>query len=215
MKWIFGLLFMSASAFGFTFESTVPAAVRQQVTADMAFINGIRGETASPLHQKIFGKNVDGPTYIQFFDSRVRSIGMNSCGAENAVACVNPFYGSNRIFITSNYTQFDHPQIAKMMIVFHESRHTEDENGNWPHANCPESFPEKSIWTGAALAGQNACDSTALGSYGASLIMLKNIQEHCTNCTDKVKMDAGIYADDQFKRIIAADAIEAIKKDLY
>jgi hypothetical protein len=28
-------------------------------------------------------------------------------------------------------------------------------------------------------------------------------------------MDAGIYADDQFKRIVAPDAIAQIQKDLY
>ena len=45
--------------------------------------------------------------------------------------------------------------------------------------------------------------------------MLKNIQKFCTNCTEKVRMDAGIYADDDFKRLISSDAKKAIREDLY
>jgi cyclophilin family peptidyl-prolyl cis-trans isomerase len=44
---------------------------------------------------------------------------------------------------------------------------------------------------------------------------LKNVQKFCTNCTDKVKADAGLYADDQFLRVIDAKAIQEIKSDLY
>jgi cyclophilin family peptidyl-prolyl cis-trans isomerase len=54
-----------------------------------------------------------------------------------------------------------------------------------------------------------------MGSYGSSMIMLKNISKYCTNCSDKVKLDAGIYADDQFKRIIDEKAIQDIMSDLY
>jgi hypothetical protein len=107
------------------------------------------------------------------------------------------------------------------MVVFHESRHTEDANDNWPHATCPTPFLDShgkdmtSIWTGATLAGEPACDVTPLGSYGSSTIMLKNVQKFCSNCTDKVKMDAGIYADDQMGRITGADAKTQMLKDLY
>jgi hypothetical protein len=209
------LLFSGTQALAYTFDRTVPDAVKQQLLADLAFAGGLQGETASPLHQQIFGEKVDGAAYAQFFSSRVQAIGMNSCGSENAVACVNPLFGANKIWLTPNYLKFSQPQIAKVMVLFHESRHTEAKNDYWPHAQCPASFPEKSIWTGAPLAGQSACDSTALGSYGSSMILLKNIQEHCTNCSEKVKMDAGLYADDQFKRIIDENASQAIKKDLY
>src|SRR4029077_10697536 len=134
------------------------------------------------LHQKIFGLGpVAGPGYTRFFESRVTGIGLDDCGSANAVACVIPFQDPSKMWITQNYIKFSHPQVARLMVVFHESRHTEEQNGNWPHANCPEPFsnasgqPMKSIWTGASLAGEPACDSTPFGSYGSSLIMLKNI----------------------------------------
>ncbi len=206
--------------FGYTFDSNVPKPIQEQVRGDLAFIGGIQGGAGSKLHQQIFG-GVDGPGYTRFFESRVRGIGMNSCGGGNAVACVIPFLGSSRMWLTQNYVKFSHPQVARMMVVFHESRHTEVRNGNWSHAYCPDPFRDASgkdmtsIWTGARLAGEPACDSTPFGSYGSSMIMLKNIQKSCANCTDKVKMDAGIYADDQFNRVTDSGARRQIQDDLY
>jgi hypothetical protein len=211
---------MPLAAFSYTFDNDVPQNIKAQMLDDLKFIGTIQGSGASGLHQKIFGQ-VDGATYDKFFSTRVRGVGMNGCGDGNAVACVIPFYDSSKIWLTKNYIKFSHPQIARLMVVFHESRHTEDAHDNWPHADCPTPFlgqdgkEIKSIWTGASLAGEPACDETPFGSYGSSMIMLKNVQKFCTNCTDKVKMDAGIYADDQFKRIIDADAISQIKADLY
>jgi hypothetical protein len=215
---LLALIALPAMAQAYTFDNDVPQAVRNQITNDMAFIKTIQGSSATPLHQQIFGK-VDGATYVKFFESRVQGVGMNDCGGGKAVACVIPFMDSSHIWLTHNYTDFDHPQIAKMMVVFHESRHTEDDNGNWSHATCPTPFLDsqghemKSIWTGATLAGEPACDITPLGSYGSSTIMLKNVQKFCSNCTDKVKMDAGIYSDDQLGRITGASAKAQMQKD--
>jgi hypothetical protein len=211
---------MPVAAFAYTFDNDVPANIKAQMLDDLNFVGTIQGSQASPLHQQIFGQ-VNGATYSQFFSSRVQSVGMNGCGDGNAVACVIPMEDSSKIWLTQNYIKFSHPQIARLMVVFHESRHTEDANNNWPHATCPTPFLDKdgsdmkSIWTGAALAGEPACDETPFGSYGSSMIMLKNISKFCTNCSDKVKMDAGIYADDQFKRLIGQDAISQVTQDLY
>ncbi|MBI5247410.1 MAG: hypothetical protein HY923_09525 [Elusimicrobia bacterium] len=203
---------------GFTFDADVPADIQKQMRADLEFIKGIAGEKASALHKKIFG-SVNGADYTKFFETRVTAIGMNSCGSSNAVACVIPFRNPSKMWLTQNFIRFSHPQISRMMVVFHEARHTETKSGNWSHAYCPEPFKDengkdmKSIWTGAVLAGEPACDETPLGSYGSSTIMLKNISLNCANCTDKVKMDAGLYADDQLGRIIDADAKRQMKDD--
>ncbi len=203
---------------GFTFDRNVPADIQQQMKDDLAFIKTIQGSGATPLHKKIFG-DVDGPTYINFFETRVSAIGMNSCGGGNAVACVIPFMDPSKMWLTKNFIKFKHPQVSRMMVVFHESRHTESQNGNWHHDSCPTPFKDKdgsdmkSIWTGALLAGEPACDGTPLGSYGSSTIMLKNIQLHCANCTDKVRMDAGLYADDQLKRVTGKDARKQMEED--
>ena len=206
-------------AHAYDVDSDVPPAVASQLADDLVFINTIQGSQASGLHTQIFGK-VDGPTYSTFFNSRIKHVGLSDCGDPKAVACVQ-FFQPTKMWLTQNFIKFSHPQIARMMVVFHESRHTELNHGGWPHANCPDPFldangqPILSIWTGATLAGEPACDTTPLGSYGSSLIMLKNISKFCSNCGDKVKMDAGIYADDQFKRITGASAHDQIQKDLY
>ena len=210
----------AVTALEYTFDPDVPAEIQAQMRDDLAFIGAIRGAAASGLHRKIFGP-VDGPTYARFFESRVTGVGLSDCGSANAVACVMPFFDPSKMWLTQNYIKFHHPQIARLMVVFHESRHTESSNGNWPHANCPDPFHDEngqemhSIWTGAALAGEPACDRTPFGSYGSSLILLKNVQKFCSNCTDKVRMDAGLYADDQFKRITDPGAQKAIRADLY
>jgi hypothetical protein len=213
-------LVLPLSAYSYTFDSDVPANIQQQIRDDLTFVNTIAGNGVSQLHTKIFG-NVDGPSYTRFFESRVKAVGLDDCGGGNAVACVIPFYDPSKMWLTQNYIKFSHPQIARLMVVFHESRHTESKNGNWSHATCPTPFVDDhgkeilSIWTGAKLAGEPACDITPFGSYGSSMIMLKNVSKFCANCSEKVKMDAGIYADDQYKRITSADAKKQIQDDLY
>jgi hypothetical protein len=210
----------SGGTLGYKFDADVPLDIQNQMRGDLAFMGSIQGAAASKLHQSIFGE-VAGAAYTQFFESRVKAIGMDDCGSGNAVACVIPFRGSSKMWLTQNFIRFSHPQVSRMMVVFHESRHTEVRNGNWSHAYCPDPFKDangkdmKSIWTGAKLAGEPACDKTPFGSYGSSMIMLKNIQKFCSNCTDKVRMDAGIYADDQFNRVTNPEARKQIQADLY
>lgn len=211
---------MSQWAGAFEFDRSLPTAVADQIRQDLQFVSSIQGSPSSQYHQEIFGA-MDGVGYKNFFENRVTLIGFNNCGGGNAVACVIPWLGDSKMWVTQNYIKFNHPQISRLMVLFHEARHTEEQNGNWPHARCPVPFedasgnPMKSIWTGAPLAGEPACDHTPFGSYGSSLIMLKNISRHCTSCTDKVKMDAGIYADDQFGRITDETARTNIKKDIF
>ena len=221
MKRIFlavSLFLIPALGFSYTIDSKVPAAVKAQMIDDLAFMNSIQGGIATPLHQQIFGL-VDGNAYKTFFETRVTLIGYNACGGGNAVACVIPYLGSSKIWVTDNFIKFSHPQISRMMVVYHETRHTEKKHGNWAHATCPTPFLDKdgkdmkSIWTGAILEGQPACDSTPLGSYGSSTILLKNVQKFCTSCNEKVRMDAGIYADNQLGRITNAAAKKQMDDD--
>lgn len=220
-KGIFGVvLAMATTAGAATFDSDVPADVRKQMEEDLVFMTGLTGGDGTPMHQQVFGA-VDGKQYEAFFNDRVKEIGIQDCGNPNAVACVSPFMDPSKMWITENYIKFSHPQIARLQVVYHEARHTEVKNGNWSHARCPRPFRDengkdhKSIWTGAPLAGEPACDKTPFGSYGSSVILLKNVERSCTNCTDKVKTDAGIYGDNQFIRIIDKKARADMKKDLY
>jgi hypothetical protein len=123
------------------------------------------------------------------------------------------------MWLTENYTKFSHPQIARMMVVYHEARHTEIRSNFWPHAKCPTPFldstgkTQKSIFTGAELSGKPACDKVAVGAYGSSLIMLNNISKFCTNCTSKIKADAELYSLNQMQRIVNRQALDSLSND--
>ena len=205
------------AAHALDFDSNVSPTIKNQMLQDLEFMKTVRGDKTTPLHQQIFGGMSGG--YYDWFVSRVKSVGLNDCGSSIAVACVIPFEDPSKMWITNNYIKFDHPQIAKLMVVFHEARHTESNHGNWWHANCPVPFLDaqgkdvKSIWTGATLAGEAACDSSPMGSYGSSTILLKNISKFCANCSEKVKMDAALYADDQINRITDAKAKNQMLQD--
>lgn len=207
-------------ALAYTFDRGVPADIQAQMVSDLEFIESLQGSQTSPLHTEIFGV-MEGANYKNFFETRIARIGLHACGGGNAVACVIPMTGSNRMYITQNYIRFSHPAIARLMVIYHEARHTETRNRNWPHANCPTPFRNdrgeelRSIWTGASLAGEAACDSTPYGSYGSSTILMKNISKNCSSCTEKVRMDAGIYANDQVNRVTNADAKRAILADIF
>ena len=188
------------------FDNDVPANIKSQALNDLAFMYTLKGRAQTPFHQEIFN-SLSGSSYQNFFESRVLSIGMSDCGSQFAVACVIPYSDETKMWLTQNFIKFSHPQIARLMVMFHESRHTESNNSNWPHDTCPTPFLDASgkdmvsIWTGAKLEGQPACDSTQYGSYGSSTILLKNLALFCSNCNSKVKMDADLYATDQLGRI--------------
>ena len=211
----------SEPSFAGRFDSSVPFDTQSEMLRDLAFVRSIRGSGASGLHQEIFGE-VDGPVYLDFFGSRVESIGLDAMKTGPGVmAYVSPLRGHSKVWLTRNYVGYSIPTIGKVEILFHESRHTEIRNRFWPHATCPKPFLDENgrdvrgMITGTPMAGEPACDRTPFGSYGSSMIMIKNIQKFCSNCTEKVKMDAGLYADDTLRRIIDPAAKKAIKDDLY
>ncbi len=204
---------------GPVFDAEIAAPIKAQMLDDLAFIQSIQSNgSVTPFHQAIFGA-VNGPSYYQWFTSRVLQVGKDDCGSANAVACVIPSVSDTKIWITDNYIKFSHPQIARLSVVYHEARHTESNHGNWAHATCPTPFVDdlghemRSIWTGASLSGEPACDVTPYGSYGSATIFLKNISKFCSNCSDKVKTDAGIYGDDQLNRITDGPSKAAMKND--
>jgi len=200
------------------FDNNVPKDIQQQMVDDLSFMNQLTGNGATPFHKQIYG-DVSGATYKSFFESHITSVGLSSCGGGAAVACVQPFFDPNKMWLTNNFIKFSHPQIARLMVVYHEARHAETNHGNWGHDTCPTPFLDEngkdmsSIWTGAPLAGEPACDSTYLGSYGSSTVLLKNVSRFCANCSDKVKMDADIYATDQLGRIDRPDVKNAMLAD--
>ncbi len=207
-----------SSEFGLLFDANVPEATRRQMNEDISFAAGVHGSGASSLHQAIFGP-VSGPAYRQFFTSRIKSVGLvdSKDAAGLAAVVVGPQADHSKMLLESNYIKASVPQIYRVSILFHEARHTEDQNGNWHHAVCPALLmdPDVHLVDAEDLAGKEGCDRSAMGSYGLQVVMLKNIQKRCTNCSDKVKMDAGLFGDHFFTRIIDSEAQNTLRQDLY
>ncbi len=196
----------------------VPERTRIQLESDLERFFSMKSSNPSPLYRQIFGA-MNPPTSRRWFFSRVHDVGQNLCTNDNAVACVLSAW-DNFIFLSPNYTRFNHPSVARIMVLFHEARHTEWMNGFWPHAKCPTKFkdenghPVKSIWTGATLAGEPACDLEEFGSYGSATILLLNIAYRCENCSAEDRREAEIYGLDQLRRITWKPAADRIRADL-
>jgi hypothetical protein len=206
------LLPFYANAFELQFDAEVGPLLREQVLGDFRSIELISSERASSLHEEIFGA-VSGSNYLRWFSERVSYFGLSDCGSPaSAVACVDP-HAKRKIWVTKNYTEINHPQIARIMTLFHEARHTEDENRNWPHALCSIFYGEKSIWTGQSLRLHSACDHTPYGSYASAAVMLHNISKFCTDCSSKVRQDADLYSLDQARRVTRRKAKLRIRGD--
>lgn len=193
--------------------------LQEQTLADLFWVGTIEGSSQSALHGEIFGGDrVSGERYVQFFTERVESFAYGNCGSTTAVACV--YSGSRTVYLTPNYVNYDMPLAYRIATLFHEARHTEIENRFWSHATCPTPFQDgsgtdiRSIVTGALLQGLAACDSSAVGAYGLEVVMMKNISDHCTHCSEKVRLDAEIFGEDHLKRIIDSDAKTSLTQDL-
>jgi hypothetical protein len=200
------------------FSWLVPSAIRKQTQQDFAVMATFAGDTASTLHQEIFGQ-LTGDAYVRFFLKRVNRIGYGDCGDPHIVACMNGQY-ENRMMLTPTYASSAIPLMGRLSVLMHESRHGEPENNNWPHMRCPSPFLDKngndvkSTWTGAPIASEFACDFESHGSYGISAIFLRNVEKNCKNCSEKLKLDAGLYAQENLTRVIRASENELIENDL-
>lgn len=205
-----------------TFDSSISAATKTQILQDLNFVKAMDGNGASAFYKNIFGKDtMKGADLLAFFDQRITRFGMNSCGGGNAVAaCVIPWMDSNTMWITPNYVKNNIPQIYRVSIIYHESRHTEDDHGNWGHATCPTPYLDDNgkdivgIISGTKMAGLPACDNTPIGAYGLQAVLLKNIEKNCTNCNQKVQMDAKLFGDDSVYRISNIQSRNQLKNDL-
>lgn len=198
-----------------SFDPNVPANISAQIGSDLAFVWTIQGTGATKLHEKVFTR-VDGLTYIDWFGSRVNTIGFDPDDRDIAYVTEGP-----KLWLGTRYVTWHRPLIARVVVLFHEAWHTESANEGWPHVDCPNPYNDKngnsvSGISVKKLAGfKGACDDKALGAYGVAAIMLKNIQRFCANCTGKVRMDAGLYGDDNVKRVIGSQAVREIRADLY
>ncbi len=223
-KFLFSFVVISLSAYqaqALTFSKNVPTAVQTQMLGDLQFVQRIQGSGGgTPIYSSIFTSHLGGQSLTQFFTSRIQAVDMNDCGGGAAAACVRPDIDNRTMWLTSNFVNLPIPQLFRISIVFHESRHTEKANRYWNHATCPTPFRDaqgndiRGIISHTLMQGLPACDVTPYGAYGLQAVLLKNIQFFCANCNEKMKMDAKLFGDDTINRLSDPAAHLAMSRDV-
>lgn len=200
------------------FERGVPADVMAQVKADLGMVETITAKQKSPLHASEFG-SVDGKGYMAWFNERVENFGYDADDHSGAIAYNDSMWNPNHMMVTDYFVKGNLPQAARVMVLFHEARHSEGSKGYWMHSTCPSPYigddgkEVKSIFSGLPVSGKAACDRGVAGAYGVSTTMLSNIGRFCENCSEKLKMDADLYAKDQVSRLPARADREKMRQD--
>lgn len=200
------------------FDEDVPQEIQKQFAADMQFAYGIRGSNQTPMHQAIFGP-LQGKSYQHYFESRINEMGMNDCGSSIALACVINYVSHTKLWLSENFLTFSIPLVERVGTYLHEARHTESQYQYWSHAACPIPFLDedgkdiRGDLSGQKLEGHFACDNSEWGAYGVEAVFAKNLAKYCTNCSDKVKMDADIYFAVMAKRVVNEDSKALLQAD--
>lgn len=205
-----------------TFDNEVPMDLQTQIRGDLDMISSVQGTTGSATFQSIFQtKILDGVSLKNFFNQRITAFGMDDCGGGGSVAaCVIPWNSTSKMWVTPNYVKFSAPQLFRISIIFHESRHTEENNGFFSHVNCPVPYKDASgrdivgIISGRPMAGLPACDNKINGAYGLQAVLLKNVEHACTNCTEKVRQDGQLFGNDAINRISDLPSRKVLTDDL-
>lgn len=161
---------------------------------------------------------------MTWFGQRIRAFGYDNSGTTGQAVAYNPTASgdpaqANYMMVTDYFVKGNQPQLARILVLFHEARHSEADHDYWEHVDCPVPYnddagqPIKSIFTGLPLAGQPGCDVTPIGAYGASSVMINNIGRFCTNCSEKIKSDADLYSRDQVNRLMNQADRQTLRND--
>lgn len=159
---------------------------------DLDLISYLKFTATAPLFQRFFQpSNAIG--LQNFIEKRVHKISWEPNAPEGVTAAAN---GNGILFLTREYAD-NYPQIARISVIIHEAKHLEPET--WDHQWCrqPYLFQLDQLLYRIPELNQvsvKACDRTELGAYGIQYTFLRAIAESCSNCTDKIKMDARLYS---------------------
>ena len=189
------------------FDSMITPSVKKLILSDLDFVEKIQTTSETPFHHTVFG-GYGGAVYSRWFGQRINKFGGVYEGGRNSLASFMSGYPAE-LFVTLDYFSDENiPQMGRISIYFHEARHAEGGyTPNHPHVMCPKNFKDKNgneivgRFTKIKIAGRAGCDSDPMGSYGISLIMMRNIAMYCQNCNQMEKAQAQLYAEDYFQRI--------------
>lgn len=199
------------------FAPNFPPALRREIMADLHFLDSIHGDESSRLHQEIFGVGpLDGHKYTQFLRTYIASFSFSTSDSPYQIQTD----GNRNLYIFASYLPFARAVsgFSRAVNFMHEAFHN---SGHFHHVKCPSPFLDErgnEIVTNVGhipLSGLLACDEGYKSSYGIEIIIAKNVERYCKNCSEALRREASLYADDLMKRIVSPRAREALYQDLY
>ena len=157
----------------------VPEKMKEEITNVFVWMRGIRGSGSTTLHRKIFGGDVAGPVYINWFRQRLKQIRIDPSECRDIIAvlrnrkpaaCAMPDLPGQRhvAWFVPDITRFEGSLLLSTLV--HEAQHLSPE-GRHPHIACRSN-------------GNKDCDSDELGAYTASAVFISNVMHYCINCND-------------------------------
>ncbi|RYZ69829.1 MAG: hypothetical protein EOP09_06995 [Proteobacteria bacterium] len=216
------LLITAAQASSLEYRG-VPNPVRVKLEDTLTFLKSMKAEQAlpknpaSPLHREVFGE-FDGENYLRWFETRIKRIGIDSCGGGSATACAI-YFMPTWMYLTPYFVRSPLSRVAQLAVLLHEARHSEHDHNGWVHVECPIPFLDdqgqeiKSYFSGDKLAGLKACDDSEYGSYAAEYLFMSHVADYCSNCTATERNEARTIADQGIYRITDLRAREALRRD--
>lgn len=165
----------------------------QLFKVDVDHLTLLQIKAKTPLFERFFGAT-GSQGILNYISSLVKNLSWLENPPEGVIAAAS----DGIMFLTEGYIDSSMPQIGRWGVLIHESRHLV--GGGWPHTWCPSPYyfvlglssyriPELDQLSVAA------CDESEMGAYGIQYTFLRAVAESCSNCTDKVIMDARFFSD--------------------
>jgi hypothetical protein len=194
----------------FTMSSDPQAlAAKQTIESDFNAVSQFSFSNVSPLFQKIFDGQ-EAADVTRFFLKRVTSFSWDPSLTDIILASASP--GTTHITVGPALLNSSIPQVYRISTFIHEARHNESKR--WGHVPCKSDYSFKLddiVFPETRLAQALFCDRYANGAYGVQYVFLRAIVNSCTNCTEKMKLDAKLYGDyEALVRIDNSSAAEAL-----
>lgn len=187
--------------------------VRAAIRSDLELLEKMQFGPISPYHQYVF-EGTTAASIRKFFESNIRTI--DSIESPYNTDYIAAFAGHHTMRVGDLlYRHLDYTPtslVERLAKVLHEAWHSH-EHEKWRqygkavprsklaqgHINCPRPFQFQlgdivfRLPTYDEIR-KGACDSIALGGYGAEYTFLRSIVNSCLNCTEGMKIDARIMS---------------------
>lgn len=198
---------------------TSPVSIEREADLKVAFdyLVALRLSDSTPLHKEFFGNNTEENVYSTFLNL-IDFIDYKETDEPSLLAYAR--FGVPIMTITNNFPKMAQDParlIDVVSAIIHEAHHISNQNGLEGHVRCPlkDLYGETIIGylSGQPLKDFEGCDDRYDGAYGAQIVMLYNIAQFCTNCSDAEKSHALLMSQNLMRRIVDRKAFTKIEND--